>query len=311
MSRQPFELTEENYYSLDADKHYMSCSQYQSFLRCEAAEIARQRGIYTPLEQDALIHGQYFHSALESPEAFRAFCEAHFEDIYKTKTTKARGTEVTGKYAPYELLDRMLERLRQDPTVQRLLEKPGENEKMMVGEIGGLPWRMKMDKYCADRMIIDYKTTADILEQKWSEEQHSKVSFLEAYGYLMRAAVYSEIERQVTGKSGYAPFLILAVSKQDPPDLRAILLNDPPRYALELEKVKERLAHIQRLKDGAENPRRCGRCVWCRSTYQVHKILHYTDLVPEKWVDNLEFDDYGGADIFTAVQPGDRVLSSV
>ena len=43
MSR--FVLTDENYYSREADILYMSCSQFQSFQTCEAATMARLRGV--------------------------------------------------------------------------------------------------------------------------------------------------------------------------------------------------------------------------------------------------------------------------
>ena len=62
MNKSAFVLTDENYYSREADIHYMSCSQYQSFEKCEAAAIAKLRGLWQPEEtSDALFQGQYFH----------------------------------------------------------------------------------------------------------------------------------------------------------------------------------------------------------------------------------------------------------
>lgn len=34
-SRTTMQLTSENYYSLEADREYMSCSQFEDFLSCE------------------------------------------------------------------------------------------------------------------------------------------------------------------------------------------------------------------------------------------------------------------------------------
>ena len=34
-------LTAENYYSLEADKYYLSVSQYKNFITCEAKSIGR------------------------------------------------------------------------------------------------------------------------------------------------------------------------------------------------------------------------------------------------------------------------------
>lgn len=302
MGSENFVLTDENYYSREADVWYMSCSQYQAFEKCEAAAIAKLRGIWEPNgTPDALEQGQYFHSYFESEAAFQTFCEEHFDAIFKIKTTKAAGTVVVGKYAPYERLDQMIETAKGDPLISKILSWPGENEKPMVGEIGGVLWRMKMDKYCAEtRRIIDYKTSANLRELYYNPQTKERQTFIEEYGYMMRAAVYGEIERQNRGEDTFPSFLIIGVSKQDPPDKDVFLLDDPPRWAFELETVKSRIAHIQRLKEGAENPRRCGKCEYCRATKKLRRIKSYTDLMPEFWndPDNVEYDDYGGTSVF-------------
>ena len=298
-----FELNNDNYYSLDADRQYMSCSQFQSFMACEAAAIAKLRGIFTPEHvSDALVQGNYFHTALESEEAHKAFCDDHFDEIYKTKETKSRGIEIIGKYAPYERLDEMLRVARTDSVINKFIEMSGENEKFMTGEIGGIEWRIRVDKYIpTSRRIIDYKTTADIYKLTYSSEAKEYQSFIEEYGYMMRAAVYGEIERQFTGNDKFPSFLIIAVSKQDPPDKGIFLLNDEARWTFEIENIMEKLPRIISLKKGAENPKRCGMCEYCRKTKIIKRIKLYTDLMPQfrNDPDNVEYDDYDGKDIFT------------
>lgn len=297
-----FVLNDANYYTRYADAYYMSCSQFQDFQRCEAATIAKMRGLWQPSkESDALFQGRYFHSAMESEEAFAAFCEENFDKIFKTKTTKTRGTEVVGKYAPFETLDGCLDVMRKDPLFSRLVALPGENELFMTGNIGGVQWRMKMDKYIpAGRQIIDYKTSSNLWELYFNVQTRERQSFIEEYGYMMRAAVYGEIERQNAGSDTFPTFLILAVTKQVPPDRDIFMLNDDARWNLELEKVKSKIPHIQRVKEGNENPRRCGMCEYCRATKTLRKIKMYTDLMPEfrNDPDNVEYDDYGGSSVF-------------
>lgn len=297
-----FALTDENYYSREADIHFMSCSQFQAFEKCEAAEIAKLRGIWTPEEtSDALFQGQYFHSYFESPEAFDAFCKSGFDKIFKVKETKARGLEIVGKYAPFQRLDEMIKVVENDPLISKILAWPGENELPMVGLVGGIPWRMKMDKYCAStRRIIDYKTSANLRELYYNVKTKERQTFIEEYGYMMRAAVYGEIERQTRKAEDFPSFIIIGVSKQDPPDKDVILLDDPTRWEYELEVVKSKIPHIQRLKNGEENPRRCGQCEYCRATKKIKRIKSYTDLMPEFWNDPdvVEYDDYGGTSVF-------------
>lgn len=290
-----FVLTDENYYSREADILYMSCSQFQSFQTCEAATMARLRGEWEPKgTNDALFQGQYFHSYFESPEAFTAFCNAGFDKIFKTKTTKARGTEIVGKYAPFERLDEMIRVVESDPFMSRVLEWSGENEKFLTGEIGGIPWRMKMDKYTPQgRRIIDYKTSANIWELYYNPESKERQSFIEEYGYTMRAAVYGEIERQNVGADTFPTFIILAVSKQDPPDKGAFCLNDDARWAYELEKVKAAIPRIQQLKEGHLAPRRCGHCEYCRATKRINGVMMYTDLMPAYRGEAVEYDEIG------------------
>lgn len=299
-----FVLTDDNYYTREADIHYMSCSQYQSFCQCEAATIARMLGEWEPQGQpEALFQGQYFHAALESEEAFERFCMDGSDKIFKTKTKKDRKTgmetiELNGKYAPYVKLDEMIAVVRKKAA--SIIGWPGRNELFMTGEIGGIPWRMKMDKYAAGRRIIDWKTSANLHEDFYNPLTKQRESFIEKYGYMMRAAVYGEIERQNAGADTFPTFIIVGVSKQDPPDFGAYLLNDDARWTLELENLKIQLVHFQRIKEGHENPRRCGMCEYCRGTKEFTGILHYTALMPEfrNDPDNWEFDDYGGQSVF-------------
>lgn len=281
------ELTRENYYTPDADWEYMSCSQYQAWNECEARELAKLQGRWVDEEKEAFLVGNYFHTHFESPEAHEQFCNEHFDKIFKTKTIKGKGgmpdqTVVTGKYAPYEQADKMIAVAEGDELIRSLLDIPGENEMIMHGQLFGVPWRIRLDKYVASgRMIIDYKTVANIGELRWSNEMREKVTFIDAYGYMMRAAVYSEIEKQNAQSDKDPNFLIIAISKQDYPDKEVLMLNHRQRYDYELEKIKGRLPMIQMIKEGRVKPKRCGFCDYCRATKKLYAIKPYYSLMPD------------------------------
>lgn len=281
------ELTRENYYTPDVDWEYMSCSQYQAWNECEARELAKLQGRWADEEKEAFLVGNYFHTHFESQEAHEQFCNDHFDKIFKTKTVKGKGGEPdtvvpTGKYAPYVQADKMIKVAESDELIQSLLALPGENEMIMHGELFGVPWRIRLDKYVPDgRMIIDYKTVANIGELKWSDELHEKVTFIDAYGYMMRAAVYSEIEKQNAQSDKDPNFIIIAISKQDYPDKEVLMLNHRQRYDYELGKIKERLPMIQAIKEGRVKPKRCGYCDYCRATKKLYAIKPYYALMPE------------------------------
>lgn len=276
------ELTRDNYYDPEADWEYMSFSQYQGWCECEAKQLAKLEGRWVDEPREAFLVGNYFHTHFEGPEAHEQFCQENFDQIFKTKTTKAAGTVITGKYAPFEQADKMIAVAEKDPLIKSLVNLPGENEKVMTGTLFGIPWRIRVDKYVPDgRLVIDYKTVANINELKWSDALHEKVTFIDAYGYMMRAAVYSEIEKQYAGAATDPHFIIIAISKQDYPDKDVLELNHRQRYDYELEQIKERLAFIQRVKLGYTKPTRCGVCDYCRATKRLFAIKPYFKLMPE------------------------------
>ncbi len=63
------QLTDDNYFSSEADKEYLSVSQFKSFLPqyhgCEAAAMAKLNGTYVQEDKTALLVGSYFHSHFE------------------------------------------------------------------------------------------------------------------------------------------------------------------------------------------------------------------------------------------------------
>lgn len=291
----PISLNSDNYYSLEADREYMSCSQYQDFLSCEAAAMAKLKGIYTPKKSEALTVGNYFHTALESEESHAAFCDANFSDIYKTSVSKKTGeVTITGKYAPYVTADKMIQACYDDPLISSLIYMTGENEVIMTGVLFGVPWKIRLDKYISDkRLIIDWKTTADINKTEYNPIIGEKECFVESLGYMMRAAVYTEIEKQNTGCSTDADFVIVAISKQDPPDKAALSLNHRQRYDWELEQIKEKLSRIMMVKNSVVAPRRCNVCEYCRSTKTLKKIIPYYTLKPRfKEEREIEYDNF-------------------
>lgn len=288
-------LTRENYYDREADMAFMSCSQYQAFCECEAKEMAILQGRWSPEEKEAYLVGNYFHTFFEGEKAHRQFIEENAGSIFKKQTKAQAAAGIAEKYAPYVMADKMIQTALGDPVIASILEMPGENEKIVTGTIFGVPWRIRMDKYCADsRLIIDYKTVANIWESKWSDDLHARVSFIETYGYMFRAAVYSEIEKQYAGSDKEPQFLIIAISKQDPPDKEALLLNHRQRYEYELEKLRDQLPKIMAVKEGRARPTRCGLCDYCRATKRLEGVKPYYVLMPE-FREQREVDYYAGS----------------
>ena len=56
------ELTQENYFSQEANQEYMSVSQYKAFKKCEAAALSEINGEYQKPKTTALLIGSFVDS---------------------------------------------------------------------------------------------------------------------------------------------------------------------------------------------------------------------------------------------------------
>lgn len=72
-------LDHENYYGPEANKAYMSKSQFGSWQECEAATLAELNGEYIPEKSTAVLVGGYIDAALDSPEELEKFKTEHPE----------------------------------------------------------------------------------------------------------------------------------------------------------------------------------------------------------------------------------------
>lgn len=267
-------LTRDNYYTPEADMDYMSCSQYEDFLSCEAMAMAKLQKRHRREPSKAFVVGNYFHTYFEGPEEHAQFCEENANEIYKK-----RGG---GKYSDFEQADRMIAAAEADPMIKRLIDMPGENEKIMTGKLfDSYPWKIRVDKYIAEpAMIIDWKTVANIRETAYNIKMKQHASFIRNFNYVMRAAVYCEIEKQFIGKETDAAFLLVCLSKQDPVDKEIITVNHRQSLDMELEEIHENMARIMAVKNGIKRPKRCGRCEYCRATKEIHDFLPFYKLDP-------------------------------
>lgn len=258
-------LTKDNYHSLQAEREYMSRSQYLGFLDCEAREMAKLAGEWVEEKSKALLVGSYVH-------AWNEGCRKEFIAETPEMFTKAGGLR-----ADFKVADKMIDTLENDPLCMYMLE--GEKEQIFTAEFAGTIWKVMADVHNPNRQrMIDLKTTKSIREHTWNDEQRCKLSFVEQYNYVLQAALYCEIEKIAKKRNSWLDFYIVAVSKENSPDKAVIDLRDPERYLIELEAVKENMPHILAVKLGKVEPTRCEKCEYCRSTKKLTGAVHYIDL---------------------------------
>jgi len=261
------ELTHDNYHSIEANLEYMSRSQYIGFVyECEAKEMAKLTMAWVDVPTVAQEVGQYVHS-------WSAGKQAEFRENHPGMFTKALVLR-----SEYLHANTMIDCLQEDPFVMSYLH--GEKETIMTAEMYGAPWKIMMNVHSIpSRRIIDLVTTRSIIEKVWDEAARRYVSFIELYKVPLKVAIYSEVERFGMGRAveDWSEFMIVAVSKERYPDKAVINMTNPTRTVAELEAVEANMPRIIALKAGLEEPIRCEKCNYCRSTKVLSHLVQYSE----------------------------------
>lgn len=246
------ELTNENYYTAEADKAFLSVSQYKDFAGtwgikgCQFQAMERLNGRYPAKKGIPLLVGGYVDAYFEGTlDKYKA---EHPEIVKKDGTLKADFVQA----------DTIIERVKSDPMFMYYMS--GEKQVIMTGVIGGVEWKIKVDSLLADT-IVDLKVMAQIDRNKWVEDIGEYLDFVRYWGYDIQGAVYQEIVKQNTGKK--LPFIIAAVTKEEEPNIELIEV-DQVYLDDALARVKSNAPHIADVKMGLSEPEKCGICGCCR-----------------------------------------------
>ena len=239
-------LTNENYYSPEANQEYMSVSQYKDFQKCEAMALASLRGEWERPMTTALLVGSYIDAWFEG--TLEEFCRAHPEIFKKNGSLKADFIQA----------EEIIAFLQKDPTFMRYMA--GKKQIILTSEMFGTKWKIKIDSYHPDK-IVDLKVMR-------SMERIMGKSFVEHWGYDLQMAIYAAVEGR-----DIATYLAV-VTKQEPPDKEIISVPRWRRMEL-LEEVEKEMPRILAIKSGKHPPRRCGVCEYCRATKMLTEPIDF------------------------------------
>jgi hypothetical protein len=262
------QLTESNYYSIEADRELMSNSQFSAWRECEEQEYERIfHGWKKPPSTPDLV-GQFFHAAFEGEEAFAKFQDDNAEEIIAKS-----GKNVGQPKAEYRTAFKMIDVAKNDPMIHYAMT--GQKEVIIVANWLGIPWKIRIDNLNRDGgYMADLKSCKDLYHREWSEEAGRKVHFIEHYGYLRQFGIYSQIESIDAGRDSWLDFFGVFVSKQEQPD-KIVLAFNPETLRDHLDYVEKQLPRVLAVKSGKERPRRCERCLYCRETKQLRRPIDY------------------------------------
>lgn len=266
------ELTQQNYYSPEANMEYMSASQFKDFMKCEVDGLARAKGEYQEEPTKALLVGSYVDAyfsgemeqfKLENPQIF-----------------KKDGTLLKD----FDKANEIIATIKNDKMLMKYLN--GKHQVIMTGTISGVKFKIKVDSLLED-YIVDQKIMSSIRELVWIEKdgKNIKTDFVEAYGYDIQGAIYQEIVRQNIGKR--LPFVLAVTTKEENPD-KALIEIDQEYLDKALELVEKLCARYDAIKQGFVKPIGCHCCPSCRKDVKVTKILSYKDLFNKGDMDGNE-----------------------
>lgn len=235
-------LTNENYFSQEANKEYMSVSQFKAFEKCEAAAMAELSGEWAAEKSTALLVGAYVD----------AYFDGTLDEFKKDNPEIFR--KDGGLKSEYVKAQKIIDRIESEPGFMAMLG--GEKQAVKTGIIEGVPVKIKMDFYFAGEKIVDLKIMRDF-EPIWKEGQ--KMPWFAAWEYDLQGAVYQEIE------GNKLPFYLVAATKENVTDIQGVHI--PQDYLDErLAYFKGMVRHFQNVKEGLEKPTRCGKCDYCKAT---------------------------------------------
>ena len=262
-------LTAENYFSREANEHYMSVSQFKDFhgtygrVSCEYAAMEKLSGRWTEEKTAPLLVGGYVDSYFEGTlDEFKDDNPAIF-----TQKGELR--------ANYKEADKIIERIERDQYFMKYMS--GEKQVIMTGELFDTPWKIKMDSYLPGVAIVDLKIMASITKLHWTRDL-GYLDFVRYWGYDIQAAVYQKIVEMNTGER--LPFYIAAATKDTEPDIRIIqVTQDYLDEALYL--VESNIGRVLRVKNGEVEPDRCEMCDCCKHNRVLTAPISIADLVPE------------------------------
>ena len=289
-------LTNENYFSPEAQMEYMGVSQYKDFLDCPARALATVKGEYKEEMTKAMTVGSYVDSYFEGtldqfkkdhPEVFNIKLVEN--DDTKTKIAEVMPELLTkgGKWqsgaltkareahpefftlqmelkADFVQAEEIIQRIESDELFMEHMS--GQKQVIKTAQLFGTKWKIKIDSYHPGKQIDDLKIMRSI-------ERIMGVSFVQHWGYDIQMAIYSEIEylaNKKKNKERLETYLDVA-TKEEPADLAIVHIPAWRRKEC-LAEVEKNMPRILAYKSGKLEAPGCGTCAYCRGKKKASVI---------------------------------------
>jgi len=272
------QLTESNYHTPAANMEYVSHSQIIDFCGtlgrkgCECKALAKAKGEWQDPMTTALMVGSYVDAALTGD--LDKFIAEHPEIISSRGDTKG---ELKKDYRDANV---MIERAKREPLFMRYLE--GDKQRIMTGEICGVPVKIKIDS-TDDKRITDLKTCKNLSDTFYARDLDQHLNVCEIWGWDIEAALYTSVYEQNTGKR--LPFYLAAITKESengvPHPRVAVVQITESMIDSGMKFIESNIRKIQRIKTGEIEPVPCGTCSWCADNLSLTEVISSDELLLE------------------------------
>lgn len=259
----------ENYYSQEANREYLSVSQYKDFCgtigrpACEEQALAKINGTWEMEKTTSLMVGSYV--------------DAHFEgtlDLFKAQNPEIFTKSGTLK-VEYKKAEEIINRAESDSLFMQFMS--GKKQVIFTADMFGAKWKVKLDSYIPGKCIVDLKCMKSLRETHYVKD-YGRMDFVRYWGYDIQAAIYQEVVRICTGEK--LPFYIAGLSKEKEPDMEIIQV---PQVWMDerLCEIEQNTPKISMLKSGEIPPIRCETCDYCKHTKVLHSPIWPDQLITE------------------------------
>lgn len=253
-------LTNNNYFSKEADSEYMSVSQFKLFNECEAKALATIKGQEDAISKDSFLEGQLFEELVAGDA--KLFMAQHPELI---STRGATSGQLKSAYSKVLIA---AEKFNSQQFFRNIIEKC-EKQTILTGEICDIKVKCKLDLFDKKtNSIYDIKCMKDFKEN-WDKSEKCYKPWYYTYNYVLQLAVYREIVRQNFGEP--EEIGLIAATKEDIPDIDAKSFSSD-LLDLELEKFKNNIVRYNDIKQNKINPNYCGCCDYCKKIKNIKRF---------------------------------------
>jgi hypothetical protein len=251
-------ITEENYRSRENEIKYMTYSQFNNFMDCEASALAMIEGSWQIEQTIPMLVGQYVEACFSGEKEL-------FESLHPEMFKK---TGDKGLLRDFAIAEKMVKRAERDTVFMSFLT--GKQQVIKTGKICGVPVKTKTDFLIPEKRIVDLKTVKDFSLQ-WTGRE--KVPFIESRRYDIQAYFYESVQEK------FVPYYIAAITKETEPDIEVFEI--PYERINQVGTIVQNL--IDRYADIKEHkiiPTRCECCDYCKRTKKLTGPIDYRE---RKW----------------------------